>query len=115
VRRIVKKRVSEDALLEVSAACVLLVRADAASLVDARCALAAAVAAASESNGAPRTVPWSDFHRAIERAGRLLGAIGEWQRHRRAVLFPEVAHPGSYGANGRTIRAPEAGSMVLEG
>jgi len=115
VRDLVNKRVSEDALLQVNAACALLVRADAASLVDAGHAFEAAIAAARESSGGQRKVPWSDFHRAVGRAGRLLGSIGEWQRHRHAVLFPENAPPDGYSSNGRALSPPAGGSMTLEG
>ena len=118
IRRRVNPRVPENALAQVNAACASLVRGDAAAIIDAGRAFEAAVAAAGESKSdaheAP-TVPWSDFHRAVERAGQLLGAIGAWQRHRLAVLFPEQAGSCGYGANGRTLNAPAAGSLMLEG
>jgi len=114
----VNTRVPEDALAQVNAACALLVRGDSASIVEAGRAFEAAVADVDQSGGAARQtpmVPRSDFHRAVERAGQLLGAIGRWQRHRHAVLFPEQTGPCGYGANGRALSAPAAGSLTLEG
>jgi len=113
--RSLNNRVSSVALREVNAACAFLVKADALSLADAGRAIEAAVAAARESNGAPRTVAWSDFHRAVARAGRLIGAIGEWQRHRRALLFPEEREIPGYSASGRAVSLPAGGSVTLEG
>jgi hypothetical protein len=114
----VNTRVPEGALAQVNGACASLLRGDAAALVEAGRAFEAAVAAVDQSGGAARQapmVPWSDFHRAVERAGQLLGAIGRWQRHRHAVLFADQTGPSGYGANGRALSAPAAGSLTLEG
>jgi len=109
--------VPEDALAQVNAACASLVRGGAVALVEARCALEAAVAIIEQSREAvPQApmVPWTVFHRAVKRAGQLLGAIGKWQWHRHALLFPEQTDP-SYGANGRQLSAPAAASLTLKG
>jgi len=114
----VNRRVPEQALAQVNAACASLLRGDAAALVEAGREFEAAVAAVHQACGAARLAPmapWSDFHCAVQRAGQLLGAIGKWQRHRSAVLFPQQTSPCGYGANGRPLSAPAAGSLTLEG
>jgi len=111
-------RIPEQALGPIAAACEALVRADAASIAEAgedfQAAIGAITAARTDFQ-AGGTVPWSEFRRMVQRAGKLLGGIDEWQRHRRARLFPGEPGAALYGANGQAVAPLASGSMTLEG
>ena len=108
----------EEAEAHLSEACTLLVRGDPAGIEQAgeqfRNAIEILTGWQRQPSGgnSPRRL---GLHRSVERAGRLLEAAGRWRRHRRSLLAPEASTPPCYGADGRTVAAPTAGSTMLQG
>ena len=106
----------EEAEACVQDACSLLVGADVAGVERAGFRLARAVEIFS--GWVPGTEPSTrrlELHRSVQRAGRLLEAIGRWCEYRRSVLFPEQTTPPCYGADGRTLSPPNPTSVTLQG
>jgi hypothetical protein len=98
-------------------ALALLVRGDAAGMEQAGGQFRKAVEVLAgwpphSSAPSPRRL---ELHKSVMRAGRLLDAAGRWCQHRRNMLFPEETTPPSYGADGKTVPAPVAGSTTLRG
>jgi hypothetical protein len=108
----------EDAEACVREACALLVCGDPAGMEQAGGQLRKAIEIFTGWQGQPPVAHSPcrlELHRSVQHAGRLLGATGRWCQHRQWMLFPEAASPPCYGADGRAVAAPAAGSMTLQG
>jgi hypothetical protein len=107
----------EEAEAEVREACTLLERGDAAGIEQAAGRLRNAIEIFTGWPRQPAGTPSPrrlELHRSVQRAGSLMEAIRRWCGHRRGILFPEETTPPCYGANGRPVAAPRAGSMTLQ-
>ena len=108
----------EEAEACVAEACALLVRGDLAGMEYAGGQLRRAIEIVTGWQRQPsgeRSPRRLKLHGSVQRAGRLLEAVGRWCQHRQYVLFPQETTPPCYGADGRTVAAPMAGSMTLQG
>lgn len=102
----------------VQQACTRLVRGNPSDIEGAAAHLRQAIAIFTGWQRQPAAKPSLrrlELHKSVQRAGRLIEAIGGWCRHRRCVLFPEEATPRCYGSDGRAVAAPVAGTMTLRG
>ena len=107
-----------EAEARVKEACVLLIRGDVTAVAQAAACLESATEILKRCPGAVPGAPSPRrlaLHRAVQRAGKLLQAIGQWCEYRRGLIFPEEDVAPCYGSDGRERSGPAARSVAVEG